>query len=140
MAIFIKSKATWLFFLSSTVATTSAFLPVPFSSGRPAHYYTQSRSASLLPVAATPITPSSIQPANSTSDEGNNNSSNEQKKKYPQFKDLHEANTALDGLANQCADLKEPVITRADECQSQWEEMRNSELEPDTVSFNTVLK
>lgn len=133
--IVFKSTAVWLLFLSS-VATNSAFLSLP-RPGRPALY--PQRSASLLPVAATPVSPPAT-PANSTSGDSSNNKSSEGTL-FNGFKDLREANIALDNLANKCSNIIiEPVITRADQCQSQWEAMKGSSLEPDTVSFNTVLK
>lgn len=60
---------------------------------------------------------------------------------WDQYKDLHEANKALDVLAVKCGNPRqEAVISVADACQSQWEAMKGSPLGADTVSFNTVLK
>ena len=59
------------------------------------------------------------------------------------YTNLHEANRALDILANKCGvPGLESVVSRADECQSTWEIMRStsSSIQPDTVSLNLVLK
>jgi hypothetical protein len=115
-----QSAVIWLAIVCSS---SVAFLPAP----RVSRQCPRARGTSLLPVAVSPT----VQPAGSASDD--------QREDFP-YKDLHEANMALDILATKCGNKKEPVITRADECQSQWEKMRGSGLEPDTVSFNTVLK
>jgi len=88
--------------------------------------------STLLQVSATPTAPAG---ATSSSDDGDSGYN------FDQYKDLHEANMALNDLAEKCSNTRqEQVISRADECQSQWEAMRGSSMEPDTVSFNTVLK
>lgn len=90
---------------------------------------TFSPASTLLKVAAEPRAPEGA--AASSNDSYN----------FDQYKDLHEANMALNDIAVKCGNARqEPVIARADECQSQWEAMRGSVMEPDTVSFNTVLK
>lgn len=118
---------------SSSIRSASAFVPLASTTGScPSRH----AGTSLLPVSATPVSPTT-QPS-STSGGGDSSSSNDNES---QFKDLHEANMALDAIAMKCSNpSKEPIISRADQCQSQWEAMRGSSLEPDTVSFNTVLK
>ena len=59
------------------------------------------------------------------------------------WKDLHEFNIALDKLAEQSGSFNQPVIVKAAECQSSWEDQVNNPSatpRPDTISFNTVLK
>ncbi|CAB9514780.1 Pentatricopeptide repeat-containing protein [Seminavis robusta] len=91
-------------------------------------------SSMALSVAMSPP----VQADNSSTSGGDNNNNNDNQ---PEYKDLREANKALDALAMKCGNpTSEPIISRADECQSQWENMRGSSIEPDTVSFNTVLK
>jgi hypothetical protein len=96
------------------------------------------KSSSCLSVAVLP----SIHPANSTSDDNNNNN-----RQPSQYANLQEANRALDTLAVKCgsssaaaAHQVESVISLADECQSQWENMRLTLVQPDTKSLNLVLK
>ena len=57
------------------------------------------------------------------------------------WKDVTEFNIALDKVAEQCGSLRQPVVSRAAECQEMWEKQQNSDsIQPDTISFNTVLK
>lgn len=59
------------------------------------------------------------------------------------WKDLQEFNVALDQLAEQSGGFNQPVIVRAAECQTSWEDLVNDPSatpRPDTISFNTVLK
>lgn len=110
------AAAILLVILGSASQETSAFTPSCSS--------INSHQGTLLQVAASPTATAS-----------------ERDYDWGQYKDLHEANMALDVLAVKCGNPRqEAVISRADECQSQWEAMRGSPLEPDTVSFNTVLK
>lgn len=121
---------------SSSYTSTSAFVPLATTVSRRS-CPTRHTGTSLLPVSATPVSPTT-QPSATNSGDSSNNNSNSNNLPY---KDLHEANKALDVLATKCSNpVKEPVIARADECQAQWESMRGSSVEPDTVSFNTVLK
>jgi hypothetical protein len=93
------------------------------------------KTSSCLSVAVQPT----IHPANSTSDDNpNDHNKNGQS---PLYANVQEANRALDALAMKCGSPSlESVIARADECQSQWENMRLTSVPPDTVSLNIVLK
>ena len=59
------------------------------------------------------------------------------------WKDLHEFNVALDKLAELSGSSHQPVILKASECQTSWEDQEKDPSNgprPDTISFNTVLK
>ena len=138
-----RSNTTWpaaaalLIVLSTSSTSSSAFVPLANTAAR-GNCPSRHTGTSLLPVAATPVSPTT-QPSATSGD--SSSSSNNDNNNNNQYKDLQEANKALDVLAMKCSNpVKEPVISRADQCQSQWENMRGSSLEPDTVSFNTVLK
>ena len=59
------------------------------------------------------------------------------------WKDLHEFNIELDGLAEKAGNFNQPVISRASECEELWNAQAqdsDAKIRPDTISFNTVLK
>ena len=58
------------------------------------------------------------------------------------WRDTQDFNIALDKIAEQCGNSKQPVVAKAAECQEMWENQSESdaEIRPDTISFNTVLK
>lgn len=130
-----KKNKTWpaaamlLLMLGSASKTTTAF-----TTHSPASIAPRGTTSSFLQSALSPTV--SANKASSNDDNNNHHDYN-----FDQYKDLHEANMALDVLAVKCGNPRqEQVIAKADECQSQWEAMSGSRLEPDTVSFNTVLK
>lgn len=146
----------WLLLLLSTpVGITDAFAPPPSSFSFSKRITTTTSTLQRF-VSVTPIPPS-VGSASDDDDDNNKSSSSSSSSKLP-FQNLMEANMALDVLANKCSHLfqGEPIITRADECQSQWEAMKaaqaqnnndddvhhegQEEIQPDTNSFNIVLK
>jgi hypothetical protein len=58
------------------------------------------------------------------------------------WKDVTDFNIALDKVAEQCGNKRQPVISKAAECQEMWENLSKADagVKPDTVSLNTVLK
>lgn len=59
------------------------------------------------------------------------------------WSDAQDFNMDLDKLAEKCGIFDENVISRAAECQDQWEAQvidKSSAIRPDTISFNIVLK
>ncbi|KAL3914087.1 MAG: hypothetical protein SGILL_006240 [Bacillariaceae sp.] len=57
------------------------------------------------------------------------------------FSSLEEFNTQLERIAQKCGSFKEPVITRAAECQQLWEQGQEDgeTIQPDMASFQTML-
>ena len=59
------------------------------------------------------------------------------------FADDYSFNEALNRLAEQAGSVREPVIRRAAACEDLWNDFLSSpdeDWQPDTISFNTVLK
>jgi hypothetical protein len=58
------------------------------------------------------------------------------------WNDVTDFNIALDKIAEQCGNKRQPVISKAAECQEMLENLSKAEagVKPDTVSLNTVLK
>jgi hypothetical protein len=88
----------------------------------------------------------------------NKNNGNKQKHSNKSSKELSQFNVDLDRLAEQAGNFHQPVISRASECERMWKaqlqllvdadtttpssttKSKSSLLNPDTISFNTVLK
>ena len=58
------------------------------------------------------------------------------------WKDLQQFNIALDIIAEECSNTRKPVVSKAADCEEIWrtQTKRNGDIQPDTISFNTVLK
>mmetsp|Transcript_17613 Transcript_17613/g.35419 ORF Transcript_17613/g.35419 Transcript_17613/m.35419 type:complete len:646 (+) Transcript_17613:133-2070(+) len=59
------------------------------------------------------------------------------------FRDDYLFNEALNKLANQAGDFRQPVVRRAADCEEMWKDFCSNpqkKWQPDTVSFNIVLK